>query len=254
MFAPDDGDAGVYEPDAGVLIVERFLRAQLDLAVAAGAAITTDARVDRIELGASGVRVWAGDVPLDAERLVVARGPWSGAPIAGMPPLPIPLRVERQVQFWLAPLEPALFEPDRMPVFLRFGHAHAFYGLPHVARDGVKVCQHHGGLVTEPDALDRTPHASDEAPVRAFVEHYLPRAAGRTLQAEVCTYTNTPDEHFVIGAHPSHPRVLVMAGFSGHGFKLAPAMGELIAELATRGTTTLDASLFDPRRFVGQAS
>jgi len=61
-------------------------------------------------------------------------------------------------------------------------------------------------------------------------------------------YTNTPDEHFVIGTHPAHERVLVMAGFSGHGFKLAPAMGELIAELAMRGTTTLDASLFDPRR------
>jgi sarcosine oxidase len=61
-------------------------------------------------------------------------------------------------------------------------------------------------------------------------------------------YTNTPDEHFVVGAHPAHDRVLVMAGFSGHGFKLAPAMGELIAELATRGRTTLDASLFDPRR------
>lgn len=248
MFAPDDDDAGVFEHDAGVLFAEKMVAAQVELAIAAGADVRARERATRVEISREGVRVTTDRGVHEADRLVVALGPWMSEPLAGFSPLPIPLRVERQVQLWLAPRDPSLFTPDRMPVFLRFGAHDAFYGLPSLVHPGVKVCQHHGGERAAPDTLDRSPRDSDEAPVRTFVRRYMPMADAALLGARVCMYTNTPDEHFVVGVHPEHDRVLVMAGFSGHGFKMAPALGELIAELATRGTTTLDASFFDPKR------
>jgi sarcosine oxidase len=247
MFAPADGDSGVFEHDAGLLYAERFVTAQSELALAAGAELRINERVLRVEIGDEGVRVTTDGGVHEAERVVVALGPWSAQAI-GLPPPPIPLRVERQVQLWFDPIDAALFTPERMPIFLRFGESTAFYGLPIAVHPGVKVCQHHGGTPADPDTLDRLGHDRDEAPVRAFVKRHLPLADGPLAGARVCMYTNTPDEHFVVGVHPASDRVLVMQGFSGHGFKLAPAIGELVAELATRGTTTLDASLFDPRR------
>lgn len=254
MFAPDDDDAGVFEEDAGVLFAEKVVGAQIELALAADASVHARERTTRITLGESGVRVTTERGVHEAERLVVALGPWWAEPLEGLPPLPIPLRVERQVQLWLAPRSPELFEPERMPVFLRFGEPTAFYGLPHAILPGVKICQHHGGTTASPDALDRTLHPEDERAVRDFVRRTIPLADGPLLGARVCMYTNTPDENFVVGVHPAHPRVLVMAGFSGHGFKLAPAMGELVAELATRGSTTRDASLFEPTREMDKPS
>ncbi len=254
MFAPEDGDAGVFEDDAGILLAEKVVIAQLELALAAGASVHARERSVRIELGAGGVRVTTDRGVHEAERIVVALGPWWSEPLEGLPPLAIPMRVERQVQLWLAPRSPELFEPARMPVFLRFGAPTAFYGLPRAALPGVKICRHHGGETARPDVLDRELRAEDEIAVRAFVRRTMPLADGPLLGARVCMYTNTPDENFVVGVHPAHARVLVMAGFSGHGFKLAPAMGELVAELATRGKTTLDASLFDPAREVDATS
>ncbi len=248
MFAPADDDVGVFEPDAGILYAEKVVAAQAALAREAGAELRADERATRVVLGEGGVRVETERGSYDAERLVLALGPWTSSALPGLPPSPIPLRVERQVQLWLAPRDPSLFVPERMPVFLRFDAPHAFYGLPSAVHPGVKVCQHHGGSAADPDTLDRALRAADEAPVRAFVRRFMPMADGEVVGARVCMYTNTPDENFVVGVHPAHARVLVMAGFSGHGFKLAPAMGELIAELATRGRTTLDASLLDPLR------
>ena len=248
MFAPSDDDAGVFETDAGVLLAEKVVTAQIELAIAAGADVRARERAIRVELGSEGVRVTTDRGVHEADRLVVALGPWMAEGIEGLPAIAIPLRVERQVQLWLAPRDPALFALDRMPVFLRFGETNAFYGLPIAVHPGVKVCRHHGGEPALPDALDRTLRESDEVSVRAFVKQYLPLADGAVLGARVCMYTNTPDEHFVVGVHPAHERVVVMAGFSGHGFKLAPAMGELVAGAIVRGGATLDASLFDPRR------
>jgi len=70
-----------------------------------------------------------------------------------------------------------------------------------------------------------------------------------TFRAAVtCMYTNTPDEHFVIGRHPGHEQVIVACGFSGHGFKFVPVVGEIMADLATDGGTSHPIALFDPRR------
>src|SRR5262245_33049022 len=85
---------------------------------------------------------------------------------ASVLPIQVPLRIERQVQLWFTPREPALVEPDRLPVFLRLDAAGVFYGIPRGVGPGVKICAHHGGAATRAEELDREVHADDEARVR----------------------------------------------------------------------------------------
>ncbi len=85
---------------------------------------------------------------------------------------------------------------------------------------------------------NREPGPADETPLRDFTERYFPDAAGPTMTLKTCLFTNSPDEHFIIDIHPDHPQVVVAAGFSGHGFKFASVVGEILADLAVTGSTT----------------
>ena len=88
--------------------------------------------------------------------------------------------------------------------------------------------------------------------MRDWLAHRLPSlAAGGWVTAKPCLYTLTPDEHFVLGPHPEHPTVAVACGFSGHGFKFAPVIGSVLADLAVDGRTSHDIALFDPTRVHG---
>jgi len=137
-------------------------------------------------------------------------------------------------------------------VFIHFTGAGTFYGLPpdeaHEA-PAVKVCRHHGGTLTQADALDRVVHDEDEAPVRRYVHAHLPAADGERVRARICMYTNTPDEHFVVGPLSRAPHVVVLGGFSGHGYKMASVMGEIAADLTLRGQSAFDLGMFAPERF-----
>jgi sarcosine oxidase len=155
--------------------------------------------------------------------------------------------VERQVQLWFEPTTPAAFAAGRFPVIIHFAGDDIFYGLPPFGVPAVKLCRHHGGEPAHPETVDRSPRPADEADVRAWAAAHLPDAAGRLFDAQVCLYTNTPDANFLIGE--LEPRVFVAGGFSGHGFKLAPVVGEIVADLVTRGQTAHDIGLFDPGRF-----
>ena len=130
--------------------------------------------------------------------------------------------------------------------------AEAAYGLPGL--DGmVKAAMHHGSEKADPDA-GLAPASADEVDeMRQWLEVHLPAlAAGGWLGAKPCLYTLTPDEHFVLGRHPEHDRVAVACGFSGHGFKFAPVVGQILADLALDGHTRHDVALFDPARFASQ--
>jgi sarcosine oxidase len=85
--------------------------------------------------------------------------------------------------------------------------------------------------------------------LRAFASRYFPDGAGPTLTLKACLFENTPDEHFLLGPHPEHDRVVVAGGGSGHGFKFASVIGEIAAEFALGETPRLDIGLLDPQRF-----
>ena len=142
-----------------------------------------------------------------------------------------------------------------MPVFIRAMETGRplLYGFPLTGSDseGVKVGLHGSRDFCTPETVDRTIHSEDEHIIRENLVQALPSLSGRLLHAETCLYTMTPDEHFVIDRHPEFPQVALAAGFSGHGFKFASVVGELLADLVTGSKSPYDLELFSIRRFAG---
>ena len=237
---PAPEEVAVYEPRAGVLFPERCIAAHLRLAAGAGAELRYDEPVldwTALDGGAAvEVRTRRGE-RYRAARVVVTAGAWLGRLLGD---LDLPLRPERNVVLWLRPRErPEWFEPERFPIFIwDRGASGVYYGLPHVGRPGVKVGRHHSGQWCDPDTVDRTVGPQDEVPVRHFLADAIPALDGRLEDGAVCLYTNTPDGHFVVDRHPGAPAVLFAGGTSGHGFKLASVLGEILADLATGGEAT----------------
>jgi sarcosine oxidase len=93
------------------------------------------------------------------------------------------------------------------------------------------------------------PRPEDERVLREAVERYFPDAAGPTMRLATCIYTNSPDDRFVVDTHPDHPEVVVATGFSGHGFKFASVIGEVLADLAVDGETDHPIEMFRMDRF-----
>jgi hypothetical protein len=101
------------------------------------------------------------------------------------------------------------------------------------------------------EEIDRAAHGYDERMLRQFAERYFPDGCGPTMNLETCLFTNTPDNHFVIDEHPVYPQVTFASPCSGHGFKFASVIGEVMADLSTTGVTRHDISLFRLERLVG---
>lgn len=248
---PRDDEIGVYEAVAGALFPEAGVHAHLLVAAAEGAELRFGVEATGWDAGDGGVRVTLRDGSrVEAERLAICAGPWFArvAPDAG-----IPLRIERNVQFWFAPLDRAAVAPDRLPIWCveRAGQR-MVYGFPDFG-DGVKVAHHGSGVDADPDALDRAVRDDEIATAHAALVSFVPAAAGPFLRAAACMYALTPDEHFAIGAHPRQPRVAVAGGFSGHGYKFAPVVGELVAALLAGAEPAFALDLFAPARFAARA-
>ena len=166
----------------------------------------------------------------------------------------LPLRVTRQVQFWFQPTGSIdFFRQDRFPIYMwetQPGES-MLYGFPLTGppAEGVKVALHGSDETGTPQTIDRAVRPDDEQRIRQRLSTTLPALSGRVLRAVTCLYTMTPDEHFIIGPHPEHPAVTLALGFSGHGFKFAPVVGELLGQLVTEGKTTQDIAMFSPTRF-----
>lgn len=251
-FTPETHMIGVYEPSAGFLRPEAAIRAYLNLAGRRGAELHFNEPALRWEATPSGdrVRVVTETAVYEAGRLVITAGPWAAGPGLG---LDLPLTVARVVMFWFDPpggIEP--FLPDRFPVYVCLPDGgDRFYGFPahEGPRGGAKVAFSLRLSPCTPGTIDRTVHESEIALMREHLARCVPALDGPCIAARTCMYTNTPDLHFVIGPHPAAPQCIVAAGFSGHGFKFASVVGEILADLATEGATRHSIDFFAPTRF-----
>jgi sarcosine oxidase len=248
VLDPAEGDVGIYEADAGFVVPERCVRLLADEARRRGAELREREPVRRWSSDGPDLAVATERATYRCRQLVVAAGPWLGR-IPGPVPLELPLRVERQVQLWFRPRGPERFRAGRLPVLIHFLGGRAYYAVPASADDLFKVARHHGGETAEPDAVRRRVTAADEADVRSYLRRHVPEADAAPAASEVCLYTNTPDDHFVIDRHPGREDVFVAGGFSGHGFKFAPLVGEIVADLMLQGRTRHPVELFSARRF-----
>jgi sarcosine oxidase len=239
---------GVFQPDGGFVRAESTVAALQALARGAGAELRMEERVLAVEPHRGGVRVKTPHGDVFAVCAIVAAGPWLKSLL---PRLPVPIRVTRQVLGWFEPAERmrTQFAAERFPVFLLQNRDGIFYGFPAEA-DGVKVAKHHHADETVgPDRYDRTVSAADEAMIRVALKAYLPAADGRLLAARTCLYTMTPDGDFVLDRLRECPQIIVASPCSGHGFKFAPVIGEILADLVTSGRTDHDISRFSLARF-----
>ena len=143
-----------------------------------------------------------------------------------------------------------MFGPSRFPVFILTLDGNEYYGFPDFEDAGFKIGKFDlASGPADPDALDRNWRAEEVEELRDVARRCFPDAAGRTRDVSVCMFTSSPDGHFIIGADPRWPQVSFAAGFSGHGFKFASAIGEIMADLAIAGRTDYDIGIFDPARF-----
>jgi sarcosine oxidase len=248
QFRLSADEVAVYERDAGVVNPELALPALHEQARLAGAELRFESPVEGWEVGATGVTVGVGGEDVAADHVVVAAGPWA-AKLLGPA---FPLTPVRTVTYHLEPAgDPGMFAPDRFPAFVwELAPGDALYGLADVGCGAPKVGFHHRRRVTDPDGVDRNVAPEELAAMRAVLAERIPALTGRCLASTVCLYTMTPDEHFVIGHLPgSEGRVSIAAGFSGHGFKFVPVVGDILADLAIDGSTDAPIALFDPTRF-----
>jgi sarcosine oxidase len=236
---PPPGTLGLYEPRGGCVGPEAAVDAQLRAATTAGAELRHDEAVTGWSVHRDGVHVTTTRGEVETGALVLAPGRWTPPLLGG---LDLPLVTERRVQHWFAPPDPSDFAPGRLPVWIwDLAGGTSLYGVPALSGGLVKAAVHFSG--------DRPADDWPAGDVAATLAGLFPRLGDDHRRAAECWYTLTPDENFVIGRHPASDRVLLACGFSGHGFKFTPVVGEVLADLVVDGATRFDLALFDPLRF-----
>ena len=250
VFVPQLGDAAVYETNAGYLFPEECIRAHIALASRAGAELRFEETVLSWSTSGDGVDVRTSSGTYRAGHLVITAGPWANQALHGY----FPLRVTRQVMAWIQPTTGVTpFLPQNFPVFLCEDPDGGYPGYGFPAMDGpaggIKAAIHGSDVVCTPESVDRGIHESDVRKIIEKLKVRMPALDGEVVRAKTCMYTMSPDEHFVIGTHPEFSSCTVACGFSGHGFKFASIVGEILADLATKGSTAHPIELFSPRRF-----
>ena len=251
MLRPRSGDRAYYEPGAGVLRPERCIQAQLELAKEAGAVIRTQESMLRYEADARGVTVLTDGGSFQADKLILATGAWIGDLLpqryrAG-------IRVCRQVIYWFEADDLAAFYPENCPFVIWIGdRLEDFWSTFPAPRDGipgVKLVTEQYHSTTHADAVKRQVAEQEKADM--YHRLTAPRLLGlreNLIRADVCMYTVTADERFVIDSHPASERVVIASPCSGHGFKHSAAIGEILAQLALDGGSEFDLAGFELAR------
>jgi monomeric sarcosine oxidase len=229
---PDEWEV-LYSDASGYLNVEPAIRGMMTLAEQAGAVVKTGTPVTA--WGHEDGHIWI-DTPsgrIHADAAIITAGAWAGRALQD---LGLPLHVRRKTLWWQRLRHPDQFTPDKLPVFITDSEIGSIYGFPSVDGASLKIANHADGNVVEPETVDRTTHEGENADVLALAARIFPDVTPEVVKSAVCLYMMTPDTDFILDRHPELPNVAIGAGFSGHGFKFAPAVGEVLANLVTDPT------------------
>ena len=231
----DDMDI-LWQADTGFLHAAECVATHLQLAEQHGAIVRERTPVTNVDWQADPPTVRTDNGQFHGRKVVVTAGAWTEKLLAE---LNLPLTVTRQQVCYYQSTDADRFKPDRFPVFAEMTVDGEFlYGIPAFGA-GVKIARHGRGQPVSPDTCERTPDADYIAHIDAYVQERMPEL-GNSTHAEVCLYTETPDEDFIIDKHPHCPNVLIAAGFSGHGFKFCSLVGRIMSELTVKGKTDFD--------------
>jgi len=248
-LAPDH--LAIWDPEAGVVRPEAGVIAACAAASAAGATLYYDAAVADIELIAGGARVTTSTRTFTVAQVVVTTGAWLGKLVPELPLEPI-----RTPMTWFAPKAAGddSFELRNFPIFIRqvaddnwiWGHGSA------ADEHGVKVGPDRDPNFSsvDPDTIDRSVSPVDSRLISELVETALPGLDPQPTSVTTCMITRSPDGQFQIGRPHDDPRLVVGGGCSGHAFKHATGIGELLAQLACNEKTLVDTDFVNPNRFL----
>lgn len=239
---------GLWQPDGGFLASEKAIYAHVGLAQSKGADIHTgEPMLDWQPTADGGVTVRTERSSYSAGRLVITSGAWIADAVPALAPR---IRTIRQAIGWFTTRRPELFREGAFPVFTLSVEEGNFYGFPLYEHPGFKLGgPHFGREPIDPRDPDRTPSPTQVRLLRECLARYLPDANGEPLTVRGCIYTVSPDEGFIIDAVPGVPQAVFASACSGHGFKFASAIGEILADLSTGGRPAFDLSAFSLSRF-----
>jgi sarcosine oxidase len=244
---PDDYNV-LHDHMAGLVYPERSVAGYCELAMRRGAELHGQEAVVAWEPSGCGVAVRTTKATYSAAKVLFCGGAWTAKLVGD---LGVKLTVTRQPLAWVWPKNPALFELGTMPVWIlehRDGANH--YGFPMLPDNpGFKLASHKRTAEIDPDLVNRNATARDEEEIRGTLRYFIPQADGPLLSMRVCMYTNSPDHQFIIDRHPRHPNVTIACGFSGHGFKFASGLGQVLSELTLDGKSSLAIDFLGLSRF-----
>jgi sarcosine oxidase len=251
QFRVPDDQIGIYEPNAGIHLPERVVAAHAQLELQHGATIHAHEPIMDWQSTREGVMVRSAKQTYFADRIILTGGAWSEKLLGE---IGVKLTVTRQALGWVWPKNPAAFSLGTMPVWaINNPDGSIHYGFPMLpallGRPGFKIAHHFHGEPTTPDEINRAPQPEEETDFRHVLTRFIPEADGPLLSMTVCMYTNTPDSHFIIDHHPRCERAIIACGFSGHGFKFASVIGEVLADLAQHGRSEHPISFLRLSRF-----
>jgi sarcosine oxidase len=250
-FRPGEGIRVTYEADAGYLRSEAGIVTMCELARRHGATLRYDEEVTGFASDGDGVRVETRQGVYRADRLAISTGPWA---VELLGDLGFPMQVERRVNGYFRPERPDLWTVEQgAPDFLMDVAEGHFYGMPAVGDVGLKIGVS-AGPVTTARTIRREVDAEEIDFFRGVLDRYMPGASGPDVRHITCMCTYTVDRNFIIDRHPDQQRVVFGCGFSGRGFKFAPVVGEILADLATEGSTRHDIGFFSASRFLETAA
>lgn len=245
----EPGEVMVLDPQAG------FLRPELAVSLAGlraedlGAVIVRHHPVVAIEPDADGVTIRTAERRWRVGQVVLAAGAWSNRLLPRHTP---PLTVQRLVMTWFVARHPSWFDVERFPIFIRETGVHDISGWPSLDGAYVKVAINYGyDRVDDPDRLERGVDDGLLVTIRTAVRDLLPDLVPEPVRIGAYMDGYTSDRHAAVGRPDGLPRTVVVTGFSGHGFKMAPAIGLAAADLVLEGRTDLPIGHLDPARPAG---
>ncbi|MCD2138075.1 N-methyl-L-tryptophan oxidase [Salinicoccus halitifaciens] len=246
----EDLDIGYYEEKGGVIMGENAIRTYRRLALQNGAKLLIDTPVKSIHPEEDKVTVKTEHDTFTGDQIILSAGGWTGRFLKDLG-LDLKLQPSRRTIAWFEADE-AFYSSDNFPGFIGRTRNGAFYGFPSIDGTGVKIGRFNGDSEDddEPENMDKNfgAYEKDEENLRNFLGEYMKEANGKLNRGVACIFNNTPDEDFIIDRHPEHENILIAGGFSGHGFKYVPVIGEIFTQLITEGETEHDISEFSITR------
>ena len=245
----------VFEPDAGFVTPERTIRLYTELAKKHGATIQTNEKLIEWKKENGGVTVKTNKGIYQCNKIIVTAGAWAGKLIPG---LANKIKVTRQFLAWIKPKHPEKFSMDNFPCWLIDDEniPGCYYGFPMLSTEkfgppeGLKLAHHHPATITDPDNVNRIVTNDDIENLKYAMNKYFPGEFDGVLSGKICLYANSPDENFIIDKLPGYEEnVFIACGFSGHGFKFVPVVGEILSDLAINGKTNLPIGFLNANRF-----